>query len=142
MNIKAQNETLILMSDCGHGNPGSLPCGSCMNPGEFDPTGANPHEPGAKLDAGKAPIMRGVIGYFPNALAAVAEVSDFGARKYTWGGWRSVPDGHARYSDAMMRHIVKECSEGAIDDETNLTHAAHAAWNALARLELMLGAKP
>lgn len=105
---------------------------------ETDPNGADPHAPGAKLDAGKAELMRGVIGYFPRALEAVSEVSSFGARKYTWGGWRTVPEGQARYSDAMVRHLTKEMIEGERDSDSGLHHAAHAAWNALARLELLL----
>lgn len=105
---------------------------------ELEPTGRNPHEPGAKLDAGKSPIMRGVINYFPRALAKVADVSDLGARKYTWGGWEAVPDGFQRYSDAMGRHMVGESVDGPVDPQTGLLHAAQVAWNALARLELLL----
>ena len=105
--------------------------------GEADPTGRRPHEPGAKLDAGKAPVVRGALHYFPRALAAVAEVSAYGARKYTWRGWETVPDGVARYSDALGRHLLAEGYEER-DGDTGLLHAAHAAWNALARLELML----
>jgi hypothetical protein len=100
----------------------------------------NPHAAGAKLDAGKASIMRGFVTYFPHAIAAVASISDYGAKKYSWGGWLSVPDGIARYGDAMMRHVVAEKTEGAIDRETGLSHAAQAAWNAMARLELMIRA--
>jgi hypothetical protein len=104
---------------------------------EADPTGANAHEPGAKLDAGKAPIMRGVIQYFPRALKAVSDVSAAGAKKYTWRGWATVPDGVARYSDAMGRHLIAEQFE-QIDKDTGCLHAAQVAWNALARLELLL----
>ena len=107
---------------------------------ETDPDGRRPDQPGAKLDAGKAPIIGGVCHCFPHALKAVAEVSAYGATKYTWEGWKSVPDGIARYSDAMGRHILAEAIDGAIDPETGLMHAAQAAWNALARLELMLRA--
>jgi hypothetical protein len=105
---------------------------------ELDPTGRDPRTPGAKLDAGKSPVLRGAIHYFPRALAAVADVSDAGARKYTWNGWESVPDGVARYGDALGRHILKEAIEGPNDLDTGLLHAAHAAWNCLARLELIL----
>lgn len=101
---------------------------------ERDPTGRAPHEPGAKLDEGKPPLLRGCLGYFPLALAAVAEVSAHGAEKYAWRGWESVPDGVARYGDALARHL---CAAGP-DPGSGLDHAAHAAWNALARLELML----
>lgn len=109
-------------------------------PVEKDPTGKTAHEPGAKLDSGKAPIFQGVLDYFPRAISAVAEVSAFGAEKYAWKGWESVPNGFIRYSDAMSRHIVKEAF-GEIDDGENGTgclHAAQVAWNALARLELKL----
>lgn len=125
--------------DCAHGVPINLRCGACeVVMTEFDPTGRNPHSPGAKLDAGKAPLLRGVIDYFPNALEAVAEVSGHGAEKYTWGGWRTVPEGVDRYGDALVRHLTKEAAEGSRDGDSGLLHAAHAAWNALARLELLL----
>lgn len=107
---------------------------------ETDPNGILPTSPGAKLDAGKSPIIRGAVQYFPRALEKVAGVSLFGATKYTWNGWESVPDGVARYSDAMGRHLIGEKIDGPIDPETNLLHAAQVAWNALARLELMLRA--
>lgn len=105
---------------------------------EADPNGKKPHEPGAKLDAGKAPIMRGLLDYFPRACMAVAEVSAFGASKYAWKGWESVPDGVQRYSDAEMRHACKESIEGPRDADSGLMHKAHRAWNALAALELAL----
>jgi len=78
---------------------------------ESDPTGRAPGSPGAKLDAGKAPVLRGVIQYFPRAILAVAEVSAHGASKYTWNGWETVPDGPARYGDALVRHLCKEAIE-------------------------------
>lgn len=102
-----------------------------------DPNGKNPHEPGAKLDAGKSPIFQGLMDYFPRACLAVAEVSEAGAKKYAWKGWETVPDGYNRYSNAMVRHIVNETIEGKYDPEGFL-HAAQVAWNAMARLELQL----
>lgn len=105
---------------------------------ETDPTGRNPRTPGAKLDAGKPPVLRGVLQYFPRALAAVAEVSEHGARKYTWKGWEQVPDGINRYGDALGRHLIGEAIDGLRDPKSDLLHAAHAAWNALARLEMLL----
>jgi len=104
---------------------------------ESDPFGKSSKEEGSKLDAGKPSLYRGVVCYFPRALERVAEVSAFGANKYTWGGWRSVPDGYNRYSDALSRHLTKE-QESAYDSDSGLLHATHAAWNALARLEILL----
>ena len=108
-----------------------------MDQAEHDPTGRSAHEPGAKLDAGKQrPAL--VLGNFARALSAVADVGTYGAKKYTPNGWRTVPNGVERYSDAMMRHWLQEQQGEPCDPETKLLHAAHLAWNALARLELML----
>jgi hypothetical protein len=107
---------------------------------ELDPAGKSPHTPGAKLDSGKSPVFRGLFDYFPRACMAVSDVSEAGAKKYTWKGWESVPDGYARYSDAMSRHILKKAIEGDNDSDTGLLHDAHIAWNALAVLELKLRA--
>lgn len=104
---------------------------------ETDPTGKQPHDLGAKLDAGKAPVVRGALHYFPRALAAVSQVSEVGARKYVWRGWETVPDGFDRYSDALGRHLLAEGFE-QIDGDTGCLHATQVAWNALARLELLL----
>ena len=108
---------------------------------EKDPNGIDAKTPGSKLDSGKSPAMRGLLHYFPRALLDVAKVSDVGARKYSWRGWESVPDGQTRYGDALVRHIIAEAIEGDIDKDTGLTHASQIAWNALARLELILKEK-
>lgn len=105
---------------------------------EIDPTGRNPHEPGAKLDAGKSATFRGALGYFPRAIREVATVSAFGASKYAWKGWETVPEGFERYSDAMVRHLTYEGQGELTDLDSGLLHAAHTAWNALARLEILL----
>lgn len=78
-----------------------------------------------------------VICNMPRAIQAVVDVSDFGAQKYTPDGWLHVPNGVERYTDAMLRHILAE-SLSREDEDSELLHAAHTAWNALARLELML----
>ena len=91
---------------------------------ECDPNGIDAKQPGAKLDAGKAPVFQGVLNYFPRAIKAVAMVSQAGSNKYSWGGWRPVPDGVNRYSDAMGRHILAEAIEGPIDKDTGCYHAA------------------
>lgn len=91
-----------------------------------------------KYDGGKSPVYRGAISYFPRAISAVASVSNFGASKYAWKGWEGVDDGVNRYSDALVRHLIYEGEGETLDPDSGLLHAAHTAWNALARLELML----
>ena len=102
---------------------------------EKDPNGISQHAPGAKLDDGK--LLAGILQQFSLALTAVLEVATFGAKKYSRGGWQHVPNGFERYSDAMMRHYLKETVE-PVDEDSGLSHEAHLAWNALARLELKL----
>lgn len=108
---------------------------------ESDPLGKSPHEPGAKLDAGKLRAAL-VLGGFANALKAVSQVGTVGAVKYTPNGWVEVPNGQERYTDAMLRHLLDELAGVECDKDTGLRHAAHTAWNALARLELMLRETP
>ncbi len=90
---------------------------------------------GLKYDDGK--IMAGVLTDFSRALTAVAEVGTFGANKYARSSWQHVDNRLERYTDAMWRHLLKEPVE-PVDDESGLLHAAHMAWGALARLEIML----
>jgi hypothetical protein len=107
---------------------------------ETDPNGKNLNEPGAKGDAGKVrPAL--VLGGFARALLAVAQIGTDGAKKYTENGWVSVPNGIDRYDDAKMRHWLKEKAGQELDPDTECLHAAHEAWGALARLDLMLREK-
>lgn len=92
---------------------------------------------GVKYDAGK-PRYGLVLGGFPRALERVVQVGTFGANKYSDDGWLSVDDGHARYTDAMLRHHFAEAGGEELDGESGMLHAAHRAWNALAVLELKL----
>ena len=101
-----------------------------------DPNEIDQHQPGAKLDAGKEP-MRLILHSMPRALLEVGKIGAYGAEKYSENGWLEVPDGVNRYTDAMLRHALREGIERC-DTESGFLHAAHIAWNALARLELML----
>lgn len=111
-----------------------------FNIGKIDPNGFDQHAPGAKLDHGK-PRHGLVLGAFAGALTEVAKVGTFGANKYSDNGWLSVPNGKARYTDALLRHHFAEAGGEELDEDSGLQHAAHRAWNALAVLELMLREK-
>lgn len=110
---------------------------------ELDPNKKSPKDAGAKLDAGKIrPHL--VMNGFAKALKEVSLVGTIGASKYSDNGWITVPKGIERYTEAMLRHYLEE-SDGVLYDP-DLTkragkpvhHAACIAWNALARLELIL----
>ena len=109
-------------------------------PTEKDPNGKAPNERGSKLDAGKNRLGL-VFNGFARALTEVGKVGTFGANKYTDDGWVDVPDGILRYTDALYRHQLKEACGEEVAPDSGLLHAAHAAWNSLAVLELRLREK-
>lgn len=92
-------------------------------------------ERGIKHDNDKPEMY--LLQDFSLALLELGKVATFGAKKYSPGNWLHVKDGFNRYTSAMIRHF---CEEGlsSIDHETDLYHAAHTAWNALARLEFLM----
>ena len=107
-----------------------------------DPSGKSLKEPGTKGDSGKIAVCRGALHYFPRAISAIAELSQIGARKYSWKGWQDVPDGIHRYGDALARHeLCIEDDYSRRDRDTGVLEATAVAWNAVARLELILREK-
>jgi hypothetical protein len=81
------------------------------------------------------PITRGVLDYFPDAIAAVAEVSRVGNEQHNPGEpmhWaRSKSADHA---DCIARHLIER---GGVDDDGG-RHSAKLAWRALALLQTEL----
>ncbi|QJB21883.1 hypothetical protein KNU94_gp49 [Xanthomonas phage FoX2] len=97
--------------------------------------------PGIKSDSDKhRPTL--IFRHMPNAIAAVIECGEFGAKKYDEHpmrcNWDKVEGGLQRYTDAMLRHQLAELGGEDRDSDSRLLHAAHAAWNSLARLELII----
>lgn len=101
--------------------------------------GAPPEPKGVmKLDQGKTDPTY-LAEYFPRALLAIADICDYGFKKYgARGGWKKVDRAYERYSAAHARHDLAPAIEGSFDLESHFLHVAHRAWNALAVLELML----
>jgi hypothetical protein len=95
------------------------------------------HAPGAKADDGKIDLDL-VLGSFTRALKSVGEIGTAGAKKYSRNGWLQVPNAISRYSSAMWRHIFQFKEGEFYDKESGQLHLAHAAWNALAVLELFI----
>lgn len=78
------------------------------------------------------PIFRGLLAYFPNALAEVARISKRGNDKHNPGEEMH----HARskstdHLDCIGRHLI---DAGAKDADGN-RHSAMLAWRALANLQ-------
>jgi hypothetical protein len=86
----------------------------------------------------RIPVTTGVLDYFPDAIAAVAEVSRIGNDKHNPGQplhWsRHKSDDHA---DCIGRHLLER---GQMDPITKVRHSAQLAWRALAMLQLEIEA--
>ena len=92
----------------------------------------------SKDTRGKRPLFSQFLAQFPLAIDEVCKVSEFGDTKYMPGSWRDVPNGFTEYSDALIRHLAKEARGESLDVESACLTAAHTAWNAMARLEILL----
>lgn len=79
------------------------------------------------------PIMRGVLDYFPAALAYVAKVSKAGNDKHNPGEDMHHARGKSSdHADCAVRHLI---DRGTIDPDDNLRHTGKAAWRILAELQ-------
>ncbi len=79
------------------------------------------------------PLARGVLDYFPAALAEVAKVSKAGNDKHNPGQEMHHARGKSTdHADCILRHLV---DRGKVDSETGMRHSAEVAWRALALLQ-------
>ena len=94
-----------------------------------------PSDPKARK---RIPVATGCLDYFPDALAAVAEVSFIGNEKHNpgeplhWARGKS-----ADHPDCLIRHFLER---GTMDTSgaTPVRHSAQMVWRALAILQLEL----
>lgn len=97
----------------------------------------DPHEvsfaPGRKDDAGKPRF-----DLMPaEAELKIAQVLEYGARKYAPNNWRKVGNPEARYLAAALRHINAWRRGESRDPESGLSHLAHAATSLMFVMELV-----
>lgn len=84
------------------------------------------------------PMASGLIDYFPDALASVANISHLGNQKHNpgqplhWARGKS-----ADHADCIARHLTER---GGFDKE-GVRHSAQLAWRALALLQMELEAE-
>lgn len=94
--------------------------------------------PGVKYDDNK-PLAGDCLAIFGKAIMAVGECILKGQEKYPEiDNWKRVKDAKRRYTNALIRHLIKHLTGEKIDKESGLTHIQHVAWNALAVCELCL----
>jgi len=84
-----------------------------------------------------------VMQDMPRAIEALARVMTWALAEkgYKESDWLHVPDGIREYHGGLHRHDNKEMRGQEFDDESGLEHAIHTAWNAMARVELILREK-
>ena len=87
---------------------------------------------GTKYDNGKLRLAEMFID-FKIPMEELCKVWEFGANKYEKSNWKKLQNPIDRYTNAMLRHLIAE-ETNLVDDESKLLHAAHIAFNALARL--------
>jgi hypothetical protein len=79
------------------------------------------------------PLVRGLLDYFPAALAEIAKVSKAGNDKHNPGEELHHARGKSMdHADCIVRHLV---DRGGIDPDDNQRHSAKMAWRALALLQ-------
>jgi hypothetical protein len=79
------------------------------------------------------PLTTGVLDYFPDALAAVAECSRMGNEQHNPGEplhWAK--EKSTDHADCILRHMV---DRGTVDTD-GIRHSAKVAWRALAMLQI------
>lgn len=88
---------------------------------------------------------------FPNAIMEIAKVMSWAetAKGYQPNDFKNLPNADTEFAAAASRHRVKSFIQktngvsalGRTDEESNIVHLAHAAFNILAELELVLTGK-
>jgi hypothetical protein len=99
-----------------------------------EPRGAICTDPKARKGA---PVARGVLDYFPNALVAVAELSRIGNEQHNPGQpmlWAK--EKSTDLADCIVRLLI---DRGTLDTD-GVRHSAKVAWRALALLQIEIEA--
>lgn len=99
-----------------------------LNPDDYVVIGL----PETAAERKQRPICRGVLDYFPDALAEVAYTSYVGNEQHNPGQPLHWAKGKSTdHEDALVRHLMER---GKIDSD-GVRHSAKVAWRALAMLQ-------
>lgn len=96
------------------------------------PTGAA-HLPSEAQVRKEMPIYRGVLRYFPDAIAEISHVSFIGNEQHNPGQpmhWAR--DKSTDHADCIVRHLI----DAGTFDSDGIRHSAKVAWRALALLQV------
>ena len=65
------------------------------------------------------------------SVREIAKVLTFGANKYRDDSWQGLENFEKRYFGACLRHLVQYQSGEKVDEESGISHLAHAGCNIL-----------
>lgn len=84
------------------------------------------------------PMMRGLLDYFPDALAAVAQLSVYGNEKHNPGEPLHWSKGKSNdHADCVVRHLMERGRwDYSFGPDKGVRHSTAAAWRALANLQI------
>lgn len=82
---------------------------------------------GVKYDEGK--LRWSLLPW--ESIEQVLRIIEFGAQKYSPGGWKTLDKFEERYYNACMRHLIAWQQGEKTDPESGLPHLAHAGCNIL-----------
>lgn len=130
-----RNSPLVLESKIGHNHPHDVDCTvECVAHPSWQACTKMALRPRNSAERKAEPIHSGVLMYFPDALAAIARLSNKANQKHNPGdplGWtRSKSNDHM---DCSIRHSL---TLQAVDVETGEAEGVAHAWRALAQLQL------
>lgn len=92
-----------------------------------------PHIPADAMERKKIPLWSGLVKYFPDALVAVAQLSQVANDQHNPGEplhWSR--EKSADHEDTLLRHLF---DSGTLDSDGQ-RHSTKLAWRALAKLQL------
>ena len=86
------------------------------------------------------PLFRGCMSYFPDALAAIAELSHKGNEKHNPGETlRWSREKSSDHADCIARHLIDSGPDHtAVDPEDNVLHAVKVAWRSCALAQIAI----
>ena len=124
-------------ADCNGHYPASMP--ACPHCGRKQ-LRADSTKEGRKIGKVRMDL---VMQDMPRAIEALARVMTWAldGKGYKESDWLHVPDAINKYHGGLHRHDNKEMRGQEFDEESGLEHAIHTAWNAMARVELILRKK-
>jgi hypothetical protein len=98
----------------------------------------NTHLPTDAKERKALPIATGVLDYFPDALAAVAELSRIGNDQHNAGQplhWSKHKS--SDHADCLVRHLIDRGTK----DSDGVRHSVKVAWRALAMAQIEIEAE-